>query len=121
MASFLNERLVAAGYDSSWVPALSGLINNLLSTPLYPDCPDLILANIDKAARLNELEFYFPVNNFNPSGLNNLLGELEISDWPVEKIRGFMKGYIDLVFCHEDKFHIVDWKSNFLGRMLCGC
>jgi exodeoxyribonuclease V beta subunit len=28
---------------------------------------------------------------------------------------GFMKGFIDLVFQHEGKFYLVDWKSNYLG------
>ncbi|MGE4518240.1 MAG: hypothetical protein AB7E04_01875, partial [Desulfobacteraceae bacterium] len=31
------------------------------------------------------------------------------------KIRGFMKGFVDLVFEHENKFYILDWKSNHLG------
>ncbi len=28
----------------------------------------------------------------------------------------FMNGFIDLVFSHGDRFYIIDWKSNFLGR-----
>jgi exodeoxyribonuclease V beta subunit len=28
---------------------------------------------------------------------------------------GFMKGFIDLVFEFEDRFYLVDWKSNWLG------
>ena len=27
-----------------------------------------------------------------------------------------MKGFIDLVFRHENRFYIVDWKSNLLGE-----
>jgi exodeoxyribonuclease V beta subunit len=26
-----------------------------------------------------------------------------------------MKGYIDMVFEHDGRFYLVDWKSNFLG------
>ena len=26
-----------------------------------------------------------------------------------------MRGFIDLVFCFEGRFYLVDWKSNFLG------
>jgi exodeoxyribonuclease V beta subunit len=114
--AYLRERLVGGGYDSSWLPALAGMIENLLNTPLAPDRPDLILARVAPAARLNELEFYFPLADFNPAGLDRLLADWAIAGWPAEKIRGFMKGYIDLVFCHEEKFYIVDWKSNYLGR-----
>ncbi|MCK4839714.1 MAG: hypothetical protein KAS94_13005, partial [Desulfobulbaceae bacterium] len=80
--------------------------------------PELVLAKVAKAARMNELEFYFPLANFNLSGLDELLSDWSISGWPQDKIRGFMKGYIDLVFCHDEKFYIVDWKSNFLGKDL---
>jgi exodeoxyribonuclease V beta subunit len=30
-------------------------------------------------------------------------------------VAGFMKGYIDLVFQHRNRFYLVDWKSNTLG------
>ena len=30
--------------------------------------------------------------------------------------KGFMKGYIDMVFHEQDRFWLVDWKSNFLGN-----
>ena len=29
-----------------------------------------------------------------------------------------MRGYIDLVFEHGDRFYLVDWKSNHLGSRL---
>jgi hypothetical protein len=28
---------------------------------------------------------------------------------------GYLKGFIDLVFCHANRFHVLDWKSNHLG------
>ena len=32
--------------------------------------------------------------------------------------KGFMKGFIDLVFKYNNRFYIVDWKSNFLGNKI---
>jgi exodeoxyribonuclease V beta subunit len=29
---------------------------------------------------------------------------------------GFMRGFIDLLFRHEGRFYIADWKSNWLGN-----
>jgi exodeoxyribonuclease V beta subunit len=29
-----------------------------------------------------------------------------------------MKGYIDMVFYHQDRFWLVDWKSNYLGNRI---
>jgi len=28
---------------------------------------------------------------------------------------GFLKGIVDLIFCHHSKYYILDWKSNWLG------
>jgi len=32
--------------------------------------------------------------------------------------RGFMKGFIDLVFTHGGRYYLIDWKSNRLGAKL---
>ena len=32
------------------------------------------------------------------------------------RLIGFIKGSIDLVFCHHERFYVVDYKSNFLGN-----
>ena len=32
-----------------------------------------------------------------------------------EGLHGYMVGYIDLFFRHNDKYYIVDWKTNYLG------
>ncbi|MDT8335054.1 MAG: exodeoxyribonuclease V subunit beta [Desulfurivibrionaceae bacterium] len=114
-AGFLRERLAAGGYDPAWEPALAAMIDKLLTTPLDRERGDLVLAGLERKARLTELEFYFPLADFNPAGLAGLLGDLIGPSGPAEKIRGFMKGYIDLVFCRDEKFYIVDWKSNYLG------
>jgi exodeoxyribonuclease V beta subunit len=31
--------------------------------------------------------------------------------------RGFMKGFIDLVFEHRGRYYLIDWKSNRLGAV----
>jgi exodeoxyribonuclease V beta subunit len=31
-------------------------------------------------------------------------------------VRGFMKGFIDLVFQFKGRFYLIDWKSNYLGN-----
>jgi exodeoxyribonuclease V beta subunit len=33
-------------------------------------------------------------------------------------VKGLMKGYLDVLFQHEGRYFIVDWKSNFLGTAL---
>ncbi len=32
-----------------------------------------------------------------------------------EPVKGFLRGFMDLVFMHEGKYYLIDWKSNHLG------
>ena len=45
-----------------------------------------------------------------PAGFPDRIGKLT---FPFTK--GFMKGYIDMVFHEKGRYYLVDWKSNFLG------
>jgi exodeoxyribonuclease V beta subunit len=90
---------------------------------------------------LNEMEFYFPLKSISPEKLERLFqanrghqpgadgsssttaADLPYRGGPPETIdrlqfsptRGFMRGFMDLVFQWRDRFYLVDWKSNFLG------
>jgi len=73
----------------------------------------------DISARIHELEFTFPINLRAPRELEELfqkndlpktIGRLEF--FPA---KGFMKGFVDLVFEYGGKFYFADWKSNWLG------
>ena len=128
----LVQRLVADslsnfGYDLEWQPTISDMIERVISVPLDPSRSDFTLSRIRQDARLNELEFYFPIKSIAPQKLNSLFSKQPGKPIPrafpeqIEKLnfapmRGFMKGFIDLVFKFEDKFYLVDWKSNNLGN-----
>jgi exodeoxyribonuclease V beta subunit len=78
------------------------------------------LSQISKQARLNELEFYFPLRMISRQKLGDILGGDELKEAGLERlnfnpVRGFMHGFIDLVFAHEGRFYLADWKSNILG------
>ncbi|MBN2281658.1 MAG: exodeoxyribonuclease V subunit beta [Candidatus Marinimicrobia bacterium] len=76
---------------------------------------DLQLIDIPREKRLSELEFFFTLgDNVSQKELNTLLKNYNIVfDGPIPK--GFMSGFIDLVFCREEKYYILDWKSNAIG------
>ena len=76
--------------------------------------------------RNNEMEFYFPLNPIAPGNLSRIFkdhGRLEMAaEFPAQlekltfaPLTGFMKGYIDMIFEHQGRFYLVDWKSNHLG------
>jgi exodeoxyribonuclease V beta subunit len=86
----------------------------------------LSLAGVGMAERLNELEFTFPLRRIEPKALAGLFrehGGLGVSREFPERMeglefapaKGFMKGFMDLVFRFRGRFYLVDWKSNDLG------
>ncbi|MBU0674236.1 MAG: exodeoxyribonuclease V subunit beta [Proteobacteria bacterium] len=122
----LRNALQTQGYDPDWDVVLDRMLDGLLNHPLDPSRPDHVLSNIGSSERLNELEFYFPLKGGGAHDLDQFLARFVPGwrkVWPVgifsksfEVLRGFMKGYIDLVFQQNGKFFIVDWKSNLLGH-----
>jgi exodeoxyribonuclease V beta subunit len=71
------------------------------------------------------MEFYFPINTnkknikrvFNKYG-SDIPGNFpdQIEKLELAPIKGFMKGFIDMVFEFKGKYYLLDWKSNYLGK-----
>lgn len=62
-----------------------------------------------------EMSFVYPIpENFHPliSGNNAVSGEE--AGLPFETVRGYIQGLIDIVFEHEGKIYLLDWKSDRL-------
>lgn len=122
-------KLTEYGFDQGWKETVCRAIQNVLATPLSESQLDLTLSRVSCQDRLNELEFFFPLNSISPLKLKKILIESEIGDFPdviperLENLtfapaRGFMKGFMDLLFRFKGRFYLVDWKSNFLGSTL---
>ncbi|MDP1956750.1 MAG: PD-(D/E)XK nuclease family protein, partial [Rhodocyclaceae bacterium] len=79
-------------YAPEWRPVLERLVADVVATPLNAD--GLCLAQVARSERLIELEFAYPLG----------------------AVAGYMKGFIDLVFRHNGRWYIVDYKSNWLGE-----
>ena len=113
---------------------MEGLASDLLRTPLDPGIPGLTLSRVPPEHRLAEAEFLLPLRPHGPpltpaglarafrqSGIEGFaaaagrsvperLGRLEFSP-----TRGYLRGFMDLVFRFGDRYYLVDWKSNRLG------
>ncbi len=122
----VQSALQAYGFDRNWQDIVCETIAHVLSVSLKPAQPDLTLASIAFEQRINEMEFYFPLNRITPQKMRSVFkahGSIDsgadFPDWPgrfvFSPVAGFMKGYIDLVLQHRDRFYLVDWKSNYLG------
>ncbi len=125
--ALIQEKLVLYGFHPDWTQSLYAMISHVLQTPLDKDYPELALSRLRPGDRINEMAFCFPVqavtakkmeavflNHSGPSiskEFTDRIGRLEFG-----KIDGFMKGFMDLVFQYQERFYIVDWKSNHLGN-----
>ena len=129
MKELTADKLGKYDFDLKWQEPVCDMIRKVLSAPLDPECRELTLSQIRNEDRLNELEFYFPLNQISSKTLKTIFAKYAAAEFPndfpedIERlefapVRGFMKGFIDMVFQFRDKFYLVDWKSNFLGPRL---
>ncbi|MDY0132144.1 MAG: exodeoxyribonuclease V subunit beta [Desulforegulaceae bacterium] len=113
-------KLEKFGFDNQWLSCVCEMVRNVLNKELKKG---LFLKNINKNQKITELEFYYPLKE---KEINFFLRNLCLLDLNEEfkkrlenitanESKGFMKGFIDLVFEHDSKFYILDWKSNHLG------
>jgi len=97
---------------------LLNLAENVMATPLplFGETP-LRLGELLPAQRLSELAFHLPTQQLDPARLGKIMaaaGE-PLPDLAAPLLRGYLKGFVDLVFAHEGRYYILDWKSNHLG------
>ena len=103
-------------------------VESLLSTPLLlPDASPLQLKDLPGRC-ITEMQFHLPVGLLTSKNLAAALAldpQLKlwphgsdwikaIADWPFANFTGFLQGFIDLIFEHEDRWYVADYKSNRL-------
>ena len=125
----VKDKLSAYGFAGKWQAPISAMLQKVLAAPLTSDPAPLTLSCVKPEDRINEMEFYFPLNPITPQKLKKIFeihSDADISaNFPrrVEKLsfslaKGFMKGYVDLIIHAGGRYFLVDWKSNFLGSRL---
>jgi exodeoxyribonuclease V beta subunit len=115
---------VAVPRDGRWTPMH---IREMMTTVCRATLPgmDFALAAVPLAATLREWRFSMPVRDFSMAAVAHALeahGSSHAREYaPMlrklrdDQFRGYLTGSIDLAFEHEGRWHILDWKSNWLG------
>lgn len=121
-----------------WQEVVPEALHEVLQTPLEGEGESFRLAQIDPSQRQAELEFALPLAMAMPgegqAGLPPALqaelsrifhletaseGErryaARVAQLDVGALRGFVKGFIDLVFEWNGRFYLADYKTNHLG------
>ncbi|MDA0149127.1 exodeoxyribonuclease V subunit beta [Vibrio sp. LaRot3] len=116
--AIILELMESEQLEAEWLPVLQQLVDTVLATPL--DGKQLVLNQKLPAQRLVELEFLLPIEVLNASALNRIVQRhdplsAKAGDLGFHTVQGMLKGFIDLVFEHQGKYYVLDWKSNHLG------
>lgn len=126
-AAVLGQASLLAGFvarcrDRGWEAHEAALTQGLarwLATPLAPRGEaGPVLADLQRYRA--EPDFWFATGGAQTQALDALLCAhvfpgAERPRLQPETLRGLMKGFIDLLFEHEGRFYVADWKSNWLG------
>ncbi|WP_312691726.1 exodeoxyribonuclease V subunit beta [Kosakonia sp.] len=119
-AQWVAEKLLAGGYEEHWQPVFNDWLETVLHTPLAD--AGVSLSELSAKDKQVEMEFYLPISEtLTAPALDALIRRydpLSAGCPPLDfrDVRGMLKGFIDLVFRHDGRYYLLDYKSNWLGE-----
>ena len=107
--------------DETFTEPLQNWLQQISHTPLSNEI-GIALADLANKDCIKEMPFYLAIReHFDVEAFNRALKahhHLPSEPLQFEQIQGMVRGSIDLVFRHNGKYYLVDYKSNFLGSSL---
>ncbi|MDJ0653814.1 MAG: exodeoxyribonuclease V subunit beta [Xanthomonadales bacterium] len=97
----------------SHAPALAAQIRICLTAPLDGSDPGIRLDHVPRSDWVAEMEFHLSLRGAARPDLWRLL-DRDTTDQG--RLDGFLRGFIDLIFRLDNRFYIVDYKTNLLGN-----
>lgn len=120
IAAALAEFAVAGcGPREAQISTLAGWLDRVVECPLWSQGPTLNA--IAAADQVHEFAFDLSLERIELGRLHALAiehGEPQLVPAGLPLSRGILTGRIDLVFLHQQRFHVLDYKTNFLGATL---
>lgn len=117
---WVEEKLALGGYDAHWTLVLTAWLDAILQAPLNET--GVSLSQLSAREKQVEMEFYLPISQpLMASRLDALIRKYDplsagCSALDFMQVRGMLKGFIDLVFRHQGRYYLLDYKSNWLGE-----
>ena len=102
--------------SEQWQHTTEQWILNALNCPL--NNTGLSLSTLSPNQCLVEMEFNLPLSSLSAKSLNEVLIKhfgFTQSRLDFYHVKGLLKGFVDLIFCHNEQYYILDYKSNYLG------
>ncbi|WP_411992958.1 exodeoxyribonuclease V subunit beta [Agarivorans sp. DSG3-1] len=105
-----------------WLEPLAQMFLQVCATPL-DDAGSIeaySLSHLPEPQCLVEMEFFLPIADLQANQVNRLIRHFD----PLSRranlldfasVQGMLKGFIDLVYQHNGRYYVLDYKSNYLG------
>ena len=111
------KRCQTAGFETAPEPIADWLIR-CIQTPLNWGSGRFSLAEAQQSVA--EMEFWLqaeqvPVDALDAKVRQQTLGAAPRKAAGARQLNGMLKGFLDLVVCHNDRYYVMDYKSNALG------
>jgi exodeoxyribonuclease V beta subunit len=113
----LAQHAAALPADTA-APQRAAMLARLLDDTLNTELPGgIVLARLPQRRRLTEMEFHLPARGLSAGALDALLHEhgYAAPSLGADRLAGYLRGFVDLVFEHAGRYYLLDWKSNHLG------
>ena len=113
----VKERLQARGWQD-YMEVIRHWWKQAVTTPLPLKHDEIALNTLH--TYVPELEFLFPAHQVKVAEMDTLIRQHIHPQHPrprleADTLNGMLKGFIDLVFEHDGKYYVLDYKSNWLG------
>ncbi|NOR19198.1 MAG: exodeoxyribonuclease V subunit beta, partial [Xanthomonadales bacterium] len=114
----IQKRFVSAEWTNKH-DIIASALSHWLTMPLLEDS-NVSLSQLNADTYQAELEFLIGVDTVNTLALDRLVTQYTFPGQPRPKVlprpvNGLLKGFIDLVFVHNQQYYVVDYKFNSLG------
>ena len=113
----VEEKLQARGWQD-FMEVIRQWWKQAVTTPLPLAKSEIALHTLH--TYVPELEFVFPAHQVKVAEMDTLIRQHIHPQHPrprleADTLNGMLKGFIDLVFEHDGKYYVLDYKSNWLG------
>ncbi|WP_291992544.1 exodeoxyribonuclease V subunit beta [Candidatus Accumulibacter sp. ACC003] len=119
----IARRCNARGWQE-WIDVLTAWFDDFLKTPLClpaaEPAPAATFALADLCTTMAEMEFWIAAHAVDAAAIDRLVCAHTLAAAPRPllqpgQLNGMLKGFIDLLFEHDGRYYVADYKSNWLG------
>ncbi len=117
------RRCQSRGWEA-WIEPLTAWLLKLITQPLrlpaLGDAPGLSVSLADLTRYVPEMEFWLAAHRVDTQVIDQEVSAHTLGGAPrpalaTNLLNGMLKGFMDLVFEHQGRYYVADYKSNWLG------